>query len=803
MNFNSRKGIAGYPTKKIIQYSLGIFALLVLLVVAFVMKDMLFQKFLYKEEKYKVFNSVEALRFAIDVTAAGKVPEEIIIGPETPKEEACDNDNCCKQDYGYCYEYCTIGGSPDCSTKGSKESHCISQYDLVGSVPVNINVNGVSGTCRWDCESDEEDIDLNNKGGLNFCVKKDDCLVYYSQDACNEHSDKCKYEIDFTTGEGTCVPLSPTGSFLSKITGMATSDVKGCGAKNCGINPFTDKDCEQTQKCKTTKSGRKCIEDAACIEHAQGTEMPPAEELSLYPNGLGGGCKFIEENDEIHAWCDYYGYFGDEDDKEVLCKKKEFIMNKINEIADELEEKLNADELACCYKESAGIGQYKIIAKGILGFDCESGWTQLYQTKNNCINRLREGNPLSRLPEGYEEVFSLADELKEFGDGKFKCNVIKFELPQEISKAEDWILGYGDPQFLVYWQDFPSGEDESWGSFGTYTEDVALLLLIAMPAGSLTGKVVKTTKSGIKGAFKTGQDELAKATDSVVGKIASKLGIKRTDDVSVVLVEKGAPKATVQKTLGEFYNKKLTEFGVETVPRTAVGEAALAKVVFTKVLKVSGTYTKKDLKRFMKYAGAGTVGAWLAARADSQNAKYEKHSNSLLLKMPYQDPKIFSLSDNAKEHIVILDKAHNFNSLFYYASPCVIDLEVKKTKNKDYCKAGYRYESELHTCELDLHLEPRESNCPLDGTISENDCNIESIIIKDAYHEYTDQNFCFSSAEGAGYAIIGASLVVDAAVIYASAGFATQLAVGITTAAVSWTATHSTKWPGHFSLAWH
>jgi hypothetical protein len=29
-----------------------------------------------------------------------------------------------------------------------------------------------------------------------------------------------------------------------------------------------------------------------------------------------------------------------------------------------------------------------------------------------------------RLPEGYEEVFSLADELKEFGGGKFKYIII-------------------------------------------------------------------------------------------------------------------------------------------------------------------------------------------------------------------------------------------------------------------------------------------------------------------------------------------------------------------------------------------
>lgn len=42
------------------------------------------------------------------------------------------------------------------------------------------------------------------------------------------------------------------------------------------------------------------------------------------------------------------------------------------------------------------------------------------------------------------------------------CEVKKFELPQEITKAEEWIRGRGDPEHLAYFEKFPEGERKTW-----------------------------------------------------------------------------------------------------------------------------------------------------------------------------------------------------------------------------------------------------------------------------------------------------------------------------------------------------
>ena len=47
---------------------------------------------------------------------------------------------------------------------------------------------------------------------------------------------------------------------------------------------------------------------------------------------------------------------------------------------------------------------------------------------------------------------------------RVSCDVQKFELPQQIddSLASDWIQGFGDPEFIVYYERFPDGEDKYW-----------------------------------------------------------------------------------------------------------------------------------------------------------------------------------------------------------------------------------------------------------------------------------------------------------------------------------------------------
>ncbi|MFH1641290.1 MAG: hypothetical protein ABIC04_00145 [Nanoarchaeota archaeon] len=54
--------------------------------------------------------------------------------------------------------------------------------------------------------------------------------------------------------------------------------------------------------------------------------------------------------------------------------------------------------------------------------------------------------------------FEPANRAKE----KFSCTVNGFELPQVVTSAEEWLLDYGDPLYLVYYEKFPEGEQKAW-----------------------------------------------------------------------------------------------------------------------------------------------------------------------------------------------------------------------------------------------------------------------------------------------------------------------------------------------------
>ncbi len=85
---------------------------------------------------------------------------------------------------------------------------------------------------------------------------------------------------------------------------------------------------------------------------------------------------------------------------------------------------------------------------------------------------------------GYPSKVYITSDLSDCGVDKskikkgkeYKCNVENFELPQEVDRgipiidfALGWIKKYNDPEYLVYYESFPRGEDSTWhideGSF--------------------------------------------------------------------------------------------------------------------------------------------------------------------------------------------------------------------------------------------------------------------------------------------------------------------------------------------------
>jgi len=96
------------------------------------------------------------------------------------------------------------------------------------------------------------------------------------------------------------------------------------------------------------------------------------------------------------------------------------------------------------------------------------------ECRNNCES-LCEENDYSACNLLEDQCFGLDSEwscpceiynLKEYQcwSKSLICTVNNFQLPQEVNKAEEYIRNFGDPQFLLYWSQFPIDED-TW----TYT----------------------------------------------------------------------------------------------------------------------------------------------------------------------------------------------------------------------------------------------------------------------------------------------------------------------------------------------
>ncbi len=263
-----------------------------------------------------------------------------------------------------------------------------------------------------------------------------------------------------------------------------------------------------------------------------------------------------------------------------------------------------------------------------------------------------------------------------------KCTVKNFNLPQKVSKAEEWIAGYGDPKFLVYWQKFPAGEDAAWSGYRTWLEDTFVFFLFILPGAT----------SLVKGIFKTSE------------KFVAWTGLKITEEISKKLTGRGVRLAKEGTKLAEKVNKKVAETGLSSLERylfcmeevsskpSRIQKLKEAFTLDSALKKISEKLEKKlaekvpatSLKDIMKLTGAATLTGVVAAYLDSVNEKFIPQPEKLVLKRPYRDLDLEDLSTERKP--VLLDK-RGLASIkekikghvnFYLASPCFANLEVRK-----------------------------------------------------------------------------------------------------------------------------
>ncbi len=199
------------------------------------------------------------------------------------------------------------------------------------------------------------------------------------------------------------------------------------------------------------------------------------------------------------------------------------------------------------------------------------------------------------------------------------CTVTDFSLPQQVANAEKWISGYGDPKYLLYWQNFPVDED-TW-SFKVDWKIHALIGLVSLfPPTKLAGAGAKLLYGGAKAAL----HQMPKG------------------------LWKYMIKQQLKKQLGEIIKKRLT----------------------------------KEIHKTVLTAVALELGVGLLEAADKQAGsvveKLESIPNSIVLKQPYQPKKVFEIDVEKPVTVRWRPEAFSTEKQFHLVSPCYLEsFEVK------------------------------------------------------------------------------------------------------------------------------
>jgi hypothetical protein len=218
------------------------------------------------------------------------------------------------------------------------------------------------------------------------------------------------------------------------------------------------------------------------------------------------------------------------------------------------------------------------------------------------------------------------------------CTLYNFNLPQIVSGPKDWIKGYGDPNFLLYWQSFPEGEDDAWDGMYIWMENAFDLFFAWWGAGKVMsvgkGAAKKTIFYGVKSGYYS--------LKSLKGK-------------------------AIKDPLEYFIKVTLKGEGGEALGNT------IAKEVGKDALEAFQKISRKEAKTIVKLGIPLTAVTAGAALIDSINAKYKSYPDSLVMKLPYEDPENQPLELDGEP--VFLE---NKKTDFYMASPCSADLEVNR-----------------------------------------------------------------------------------------------------------------------------
>lgn len=228
-----------------------------------------------------------------------------------------------------------------------------------------------------------------------------------------------------------------------------------------------------------------------------------------------------------------------------------------------------------------------------------------------------------------------------------ECNVINFQLWQDVSKAKEWIKGFGSPMFLVYYQSLPVGVDKAWSDESLLLEDARDLVF----AWWGVGKILKVGKTFVSAASK-----------KIANKIGSKVSIAGKN-IFDAFKKKASTKITALDVVVR--REIIKQQVLAGPPATKMAAESVGKQMYEALAAGHGKLAKK-------YLTLDAIDLFVS-QFESISGQYEHFDDSIVLKSPYEDPIPFKL--NKENEPVILE---NPNSEFYMVSPCDSNLLVSK-----------------------------------------------------------------------------------------------------------------------------
>ena len=259
-----------------------------------------------------------------------------------------------------------------------------------------------------------------------------------------------------------------------------------------------------------------------------------------------------------------------------------------NLMADSLKNQCGVPECGHVDKDACGIDQ-RCVSKN-LGWYCVDDDT--------CVDDVSEQRCFG--PNGDICVYCVGE-----GDNFF-CNVVNFELPQEIKESKwwspkSWINSAGDPRYLVFYESFPDDESVGWAFESPDRYAVAFIVaggvLNAVPMGK---NALLATKAGKMAA--SGTNRLMGSAYREMGeRLLKEVGGESLEKASVGFLRRLTGKYMVRKAVSHgAYNKEIIATATVKIMDDAgisIGEQKTAKELAEELMELQNRGITSKLEK--------------------------------------------------------------------------------------------------------------------------------------------------------------------------------------------------------------